>query len=230
MTTLLIALALLAFLLWVPSTLEMAAAYRFVPVLERWPALAAEACPALSIVVPALNEAETVEPALRSLLALDYPRLEIIAVNDRSTDATGEILDRLAAEDARLRVVHVTDLPEGWLGKNHALHVGSAAASGEWLLFADADVVYAPDALRRAMALALARGSDHLVALPRILVEGFWEKTFVGFFMVMFSFRFRTWQAAWRRGYGYVGVGAFNMVRAAVYRALGGHAALRMEV
>lgn len=223
-------LAVIAFLFWAPSAVEMALGYLRVPLLEKVDPLPEAECPRLSIVVPACNEEETIEPAMRSLLRLDYPGLEIIAVNDRSTDHTGAILARLASEDSRLRVIDLKSLPDGWLGKNHALQVGSDAAAGEWLLFTDADVVYAPDALRRVMALALARGCDHLVAMPRLLLHGFGERAFVSFFMVIFSFRFRTWQASWRSGWGYVGVGAFNLVRAASYREMGGHHALRLEV
>jgi hypothetical protein len=230
MDTVLLVLAAIGFLFWVPSALEMALGFRRVPLLDREEPLADDACPTLSIVVPACNEAETVEPAMRSLLAVEYPRLEIVAVDDRSTDATGAILDRLAAEDARLRVVHLTELPPGWLGKNHALMRGSEAVTGEWLLFTDADVVYQPDALRRAVGLAVREGCDHLVVYPHMVLEGFWERTFVGFFMVMFNFRFRTWQAAWKRAPGYVGVGAFSMLRTRLYRELGGHQKLRMEV
>src|SRR2546423_821839 len=135
--------------------------------------------PPLSVVVPALNEEATVEAAMRTLLALDYPDLEIIGVDDRSTDETGAILDRLAAEDARLRVTHVRELPPGWLGKNHALHVGSAVARGEWILFTDADVHFERDALRRAVRYAVYRRLDHLVVVPQVLLAGFWETLFV---------------------------------------------------
>src|SRR6185436_11647222 len=97
------------------------------------------AAPLVSLVVAARDEERNVESAARSLLAQTYPALEIIAVDDRSTDRTGAILDGLAAVQPRLRVVHVTELPTGWLGKNHALSFGAAAARGDWLLFADAD-------------------------------------------------------------------------------------------
>ncbi|HEU4754359.1 MAG TPA: glycosyltransferase family 2 protein, partial [Armatimonadota bacterium] len=186
--------------------------------------------PTLSVIVPACNEEETVEPAMRSLLGLDYPGLEIVAVDDRSTDRTGEILERLAAENTRLRVLHLCELPPGWLGKNHALLRGSEQASGEWLLFTDADVHFAPDSLRRAAAVARSQQCDHLVAFPRVVTETFWERSFVSLFLVLFNFRFRCWQASWKWAPGYTGVGAFNMVRAEAYRRVGGHAPLRMEV
>src|SRR5262249_46544493 len=107
--------------------------------------------PAASIVVAARNEEAGVEPALRSLLALDYPALEVIAIDDRSTDATPQIMDRVAAGDTRLRVLHVAELPAGWLGKNHALHQGAKLARGEYNLFTDADVVLEPSVLKRAI-------------------------------------------------------------------------------
>ena len=103
---------------------------------------------------------------MRSLLALDYPRLEVIALNDRSTDATGAILDRIAAEDARLQVIHIAQLPEGWLGKNHALHVGAQRATGDFLLFTDADVVFERRALRQAVAHCVRHDLDHLGVMP----------------------------------------------------------------
>src|SRR5207249_4849680 len=109
--------------------------------------------------------------ALASLLALDYPRLELIVVEDRSTDETGTILDRLAAAHPRLRVIHLTELPAGWLGKNHALHVGSQVAAGEWLLFTDADVLYRSKALRRVMTWASRSGTEHVVVLPQMTVR-----------------------------------------------------------
>src|SRR6185503_9934014 len=122
--------------------------------------------PKISIVVAARDEAKSIERAARSLLALDWPDLEIVLVDDRSTDGTGAILDRLAREDRRLRVVHVTTLPPGWLGKNHALQLGADAAQGGWLLFTDGDVLFHPDTLRQAVAYANARQLDHLTVGP----------------------------------------------------------------
>ena len=222
-------LAVIAFIGWVPNTLEMIVGFLYMPLLPKVPPLPHEQCPLLSIVVPACNEAETLEPAMRSLLALDYPRLEIIAVNDRSTDDTGKILNRIAAGNSKLRVEHIDELPEGWLGKNHALQRGAGLASGEWILFTDADIVYESDALRRAMAVALEKKCDHLVALPRMMLDGFWEKALVSLFSILFNFMYRPWQTTWRKS-AYVGVGAFGMVRTDVYRKLEGHKVLRMEV
>ena len=185
--------------------------------------------PTLSILVPACNEAATIEPAMKSLLALDYPCLEIVAVDDRSTDETGRILDRLAARNPRLRVVHLTTLPEGWLGKNHALQVAGEEATGDWLLFTDADVVYKRSALRRSVAYAEAHGIDHLAVSPHCESHGFWERLFLSYFSLMYSFRFRIWEVEDPRKSAYVGFGAFNLVRTTAYQRIGAHHALAME-
>lgn len=198
--------------------------------LNRAPADGEETLPRLSIVVPARNEEATVEGAMRTLLGLEYPDLEIIAVNDRSTDRTGAILAALAAGDPRLRVVHVRDLPPGWIGKNHALHLGAREARGEYLLFTDADVYFEPTALRRAVRAAIRAKLDHLVLLPAVALEGFWEKALVTYFAVAFQFAFLPWKIADPKSKAYVGVGAFNLVRAEAYRRAGGHAALPMDV
>src|SRR6185369_2740694 len=105
-----------------------------------------------SVVVPACNEARTIERALTSLLAQDYPDLEIVLVDDRSSDETGAIIEHLAASDRRISAIHVRELPAGWLGKVHALQRGLERARGELVLFTDADIHFAPGALRRAVA------------------------------------------------------------------------------
>lgn len=183
--------------------------------------------PRLSVIIPALNEADTIEPALRSLLAADYPQLELIAVDDRSTDATGAILDQLAAEDGRLKVLHVHALPRGWLGKNHALHLGARQAGGEYLLFTDADVVFAPAALRQGLGYAVREQLDHLAVLPEIQAEPPLLRMLLLQFMAGFFARYRPWRVR-REKARFVGVGAFNLVRRAVYERIGGHGDLAM--
>ncbi len=220
----------ISLLAWLLPLLELWRASRRGLILSRVSPDGPEPLPRLSVVVPALNEEETVERAMRTLLALDYPDLEIIAVNDRSADRTGEILDRLAAENPRLRVTHVRELPPGWLGKNHALHLGSQAATGAFILFTDADVHFDPTALRRAVRHCMARQLDFLTLYPECILKGFWETLSVTFFGFAFALRFRPWKVADPRSRAYVGIGAFNLVRADAYRRMGGHAALPMEV
>ncbi|HET7230304.1 MAG TPA: glycosyltransferase family 2 protein [Longimicrobium sp.] len=185
--------------------------------------------PVASIVFAARNEARGIEQALQSLLRLDYPRLEIIGVNDRSEDATGEILERMAAMDPRLAVVHVAELPPGWLGKNHALHLGAARARGELILFTDADIVMMPDTLRLAASYLLRERLDHLTAGPHVDMQGLVLKTFGVFFGVMFTVFSQPWKARDPRSPKHVGIGAFNLVRADTYRRIGGHQPIRLR-
>jgi glycosyltransferase involved in cell wall biosynthesis len=164
--SLLIAAAIL--LGWLFIGQEIFRGLRRVRWLARLPLPATGTWPRVSVVFAALNEAATLGAAVPTMLALDYPDWELIAVNDRSEDATRAILDQLAQTDSRLKVVHVTALPEGWLGKNHALADGAEAATGEWILFTDADIHFQPDALRRAVAYARAQTLDHLAAVPSL--------------------------------------------------------------
>jgi len=185
--------------------------------------------PSVSLIAPARNEARNIERAVRSLMTLDYPNLEITLVNDRSTDGTGAILDRLAAEFPRLNVVHVAELPAGWLGKNHALQLGADRSHGEWLLFTDADIVYEPTTLRRAIAYCLAGDIDHLAATPDVHMPSWLLTSFVVTFSIYFSIFVRIWAIRNPRSTAHVGIGAFNLVRAATYRAIGGHHPIRMR-
>ncbi len=185
--------------------------------------------PSLSVIVPARNEAHVIEPALRSIIALEYPRLEVVVIDDRSEDDTGAIVDRLSAEFPALQVVHVRELPPGWLGKTHALHVGASRAKGEYLLFSDADVHYEPTALQRAVAFCLDRRLDHVTIFPDLpLRSAFLQSGSLGGFLGLLML-FRPWKARESGRHG-LGIGAFNLVRAATYRGAGGHAAIAMEV
>ena len=189
--------------------------------------------PRVSIIVPACNEEEDIEQGLSGLLALDYDNYEVIAVNDRSTDRTGEIMDRVATSPAahgRLRVVHVTELPPGWLGKTHAMWSAGQQAGGDWLLFTDADVLFKPEVLRRALAYAESENADHVVVFPRIIMKRPGEKMMIAFFQTLFTFGHRPWRVADPDTKDHMGVGAFNLVRRTAYEAVGTYKALRMEV
>jgi cellulose synthase/poly-beta-1,6-N-acetylglucosamine synthase-like glycosyltransferase len=193
------------------------------PVAERpWPRV--------SIVVACRNEEAEVRRAVSSLLAQDYPAYEVVAVDDRSEDATGAILRDVGAQHPGLRVVRVDELPDGWLGKTNALHQGAARASGDWLLFTDADVVFAPHALRRAMAWALGDGLGHAVALPHFIAPGFLERSFVSLFAMFLLLHLRVDQLGRAGSRAHIGLGAFNLVRRDAYLSIGGHERLRMEI
>ena len=188
-----------------------------------------ESWPTVSLIVPARNEQRDIEEALRSLLKLDYPALEIIVINDRSSDRTGEILAKLADQFPDLLVVHVTELPEGWLGKNHALYLGAERAHGELLLFTDADVVMNPSSLRRAVGYFLDRQVDHLTMTPILHMPSTLLEAFVVTFTIFFSAYFRPWKVRDPNSNAHVGIGAFNLIRSSTYRDIGTHEAIRMR-
>ncbi len=189
--------------------------------------------PFLSIIVPACNEEDHIQATLERLLRLDYQKYEVIAVNDRSTDRTGEVMDRVAStSDPKkiLKIIHVETLPSGWLGKVHAMWSAAEQARGDWLLFTDADVLFKPDAPRRAIAYAEAERADHLVLFPRMIMKHAGERMMIAFFQTLFVFGHRPWKVADPKAKDHMGVGAFNMVRRQVYVELGTYKTLRLEV
>jgi glycosyltransferase involved in cell wall biosynthesis len=187
-------------------------------------------CPRISLLLAARDEEEKLPAALASLTQLDYPDLEIIAVDDRSTDATPRILDEFASAQARFRVVHVAELPAGWLGKPHALQKAYEASSGEWLVFTDADVRFAPDVLRRAATMAREKKFDHLSLFCDVEMHGFWETVLITFFGLAFHIATDPYHVPNPSSPSYVGVGAFQMLQRSAYEASGMHKRLAMEV
>ena len=185
--------------------------------------------PLLSVVVPARDEASAIGRAVGSLLAQDYPDLEIIVVDDRSSDATGAVVGELAAKDARVGMIRVEELPPGWLGKNHALWRGAQRASGEWLLFTDADIVFAGGALRRAVGYAVTEGLDHLTLAPRLVARGIPLRAFVAFFAYAFVALWGAYLANDPKSTRGVGIGAFNLVRRSAYERIGTMRALSLR-
>ncbi len=192
------------------------------PMPERWPSLA--------VVIAARDEADTLEPALRSLLGQDYPDLRVVLVDDRSTDGTGEIADAVAATSRRLEVVHVRELPEEWLGKVYALAQGAERVESDWLLFTDADIHFAPGALRKAVAFAEARPVDHLAAAPDLLAPNALMDAMIQAFLRSFSVCLRLWAVEDPKSRAFAGVGAFNLVRRSALEQTPGFEWLRLEV
>ena len=185
--------------------------------------------PSVSIVVAARNEERNIRAALQSLLDLDYPHLQLILVNDRSEDRTGDIIDEMKTGDPRLEILHLRELPKGWLGKNHALWQGSLKANGELLLFTDADVVMVPDTLLRAVSYFQAEQLDHLAATP----EARMPSLFLNMFGVTFGFFFgiftRPWKAPDPKSACHIGICAFNLVKAESYLQSGGHKTIALR-
>lgn len=184
--------------------------------------------PRVSVVVPARDEGHKIEVGLKSLLASEYPNFEIIAIDDRSRDETGPIMDRLAGQ--HLRVIHITDLPEGWLGKNHVLQVGAQQSTGEWLLFSDGDVVHDPLTLRRAVRFAVAHGIDHLPLFPDIEAGGLLEAAFVACFGLIFAAGTQPYLIPTRWPRAYCGVGAYNLVRRSALERAGGFEPIKLDI
>ncbi|HET7150720.1 MAG TPA: glycosyltransferase [Candidatus Acidoferrum sp.] len=217
-------------LFWLTHGLRVAYGAGRLPWLKDFaPAMDAD-CPRVSVLFAARDEEEKLPAALATLMAIDYPGLEVVAVDDRSSDATGRILDEFAKTHARLRVVHVTELPSGWLGKPHALQKAYEVSTGEWLLFTDADVRFRPDALRRAVALAKQRKLDHLTLLADVEMSGFWETVLLTFFGMAFHLGNNPGGVSDPDSRAYVGVGAFQLMSRAAYEAGGTHRRLAMEV
>ncbi|MGH9681320.1 MAG: glycosyltransferase [Candidatus Acidiferrales bacterium] len=186
--------------------------------------------PFLSVIFAARDEEEKLAAALSTMLAQDYPNFEVIAVNDRSEDQTSSILHEFERTSQRLIVIDLARLPEGWLGKPHALVAGYEQSHGEWLVFTDADVHFAPDVLRRALALAEDHKWDHMSLLAAVEMRGFWEITAISYFGLGFVFGNEPWLASDPRSGKYVGIGAFQLVRRTAYEKCGGHRRLRMDV
>ncbi len=228
-------LGILLAVLWVWRVADAAAGMRTIIDIASpgWDQKPAQHAPRISIIVPARDEEDQVESALRSLLSLEYHNYEVIAINDRSADRTGELMEHVAREhDKRhkLKVVHLTDLPVGWLGKPHAMLKGVEQATGDWLLFTDADIVFRPDALRRAMAYVEQSSADHLVIFPTHVDWSISKKIMLAGFNMLFVFGHRPWKTADPKSRDHMGVGAFNLVKRSVYDAVGGVEQLRMEI
>ncbi len=186
--------------------------------------------PRLSVIVPARNEAATIRPAVDSLLRQDYPALELVLIDDRSTDETGRIIAEVAQTNPdRVHPISIGRLPPGWLGKNHALWTGAQQASGDWLLFTDADIVFEPTCFHRAVTYAEISGADHLTLTPRVLAQGYWLRAFVAFFVYAFLTSERPYLAEDPKSKTGLGLGAFNLIRRAAYDTIGGHAAISLR-
>jgi glycosyltransferase involved in cell wall biosynthesis len=215
---------------WVFHGLRVAYGSLHLPWIKDFASAEDADCPRISLLFAARDEEEKLPAALVTLAAIDYPHLEIVAVDDRSQDSTGRILDDFAGWHRRLRVVHVNGLPPGWLGKPHALQKAYENSAGDWLLFTDADVRFAPDVLRRAVTLAKQRDLDHLTLFGDVEMVGFWEKVLITFFGLAFHIATDPYRVSNPHSRAYVGVGAFQLIKRSAYEGCGTHSRLAMEV
>jgi glycosyltransferase involved in cell wall biosynthesis len=225
----LVLFGLIAFF-WLTHGLRVAYGASKLPWLKDFSPAGDADCPRISLLFAARDEEEKLPAALATHMEIDYPNLEVIAVDDRSKDATGRILDECAATNPRLRVVHITELPPGWLGKPYALQKGFEVSTSDWLLFTDADVRFERDALRRAITLAKQRKLDHLTLFGDVEMTGFWEKVLIPFFALAFQIASDPHRVSNPHSHFYVGVGAFQLLKRSAYEASGTHRRLAMEV
>ena len=222
-------LAIFSLLLTVVFTLEAALGMRRMMTLDNVPPLQQENVPKVSVIIPACNEAATIEPALKSILELDYTDLEVIAINDRSVDRTGTVLAQMQKKYPDLQIYDISELPEGWLGKNHALQYGAERARGEYLLFTDADIIMEKSSLARAMRHMLENGLDHMSMFFKSIAPGGLLNALIldagGGLMLLL----KPWKAKDPKSKRYMGIGAFNLVKSDVYKAIDGHRTIAMH-
>jgi hypothetical protein len=226
----LLVLMALAALFWIFSGFRVVRGLFGIPWMKDFAPAGDDDCPRISMLFAARDEEEKLPAALATLAKIDYPNLEIVAVDDRSGDATRRILDDFARAHLHARVVHVSELPAGWLGKPHALQKAYEASSGEWLLFTDADVQFAADSLRRAVAIVRSRAADHLTLFGDVVMVGFWETALLTFFGLAMHIGNEPHRVSDPNSRAYIGVGAFQLIRRSAYEAIGTHRRLAMEV
>jgi glycosyltransferase involved in cell wall biosynthesis len=220
-------------LLWLSKSIAAAFGIPRIPnLLDPQRDQSPQTTPSITVIVPARNEATDIAATLHSLLAQDYPNLQIIAVDDRGTDDTGNIIDTIATQHPeKLRALHVTELPEGWLGKTHAMALAARNAPTDYLLFTDADVLFHPTTIRLALSNAIASRADHFVLVPTTIIHRWDEAAILGFFQIFSLWGARPWRIADPKcKRDAVGIGAFNLLRREAYIEIGGFESLRMEI
>jgi GT2 family glycosyltransferase len=201
--------------------------------LNENPAHQPTSSPQITVIVPARNEEQAIEQTLLSLLAQEGITIEILAVDDRSTDKTGEIMDRIAAEalaqGKSIGVIHIKELPAGWMGKTHAMALAARQATSPWLLFTDGDILFREDCLRRVISYA-EREADHLILFPTLIHKTPGERMMLSAFQALSFLSQRPWKVSDPKSRECIGIGAFNLIRSDVYRSIGGYEGHRMEV
>lgn len=227
--TLLFWLALIILLLTIAMSLEVAIGMGRMTNIRDVRPMQQEDIPRVSVIIPACNEADSIEPALQSVLELDYANLEIIVVNDRSTDNTDAVLERMKNRYPNIILHNISELPKGWMGKSHALHSGAEQAHGDYFLFTDADIIMEKTTLSRAMHHMLDNNLDHMSMFFGSITQGGLLNALImetgGSLMLLF----KPWKAKDKKSKKYMGVGSFNLVKASAYKAIEGHSALAMH-
>lgn len=184
--------------------------------------------PSIAVIIAVRDEEAELQTALTSICELNYSAIQVIVVDDRSRDQSAQIINNLSEKYPQIKLQSVAALPPGWLGKTHALHVGYQKATAAWLLFTDADVVFQPEALKKAINYAIEKDLDHLTILPEVKSRSQWLNGILFTFQLMLEIKLRPWLASNRRSSASIGVGAFNLVRKTAYEQIGGHQSIKM--
>lgn len=229
MESALLVIAMVTLIYLIFTLIESILGYHQIKNLSHQTTLPTKQLPSVSIILSALNEEEHIADTIHSLMQLDYPSLEIIVINDRSTDHTPIILKHLAETYSQLKVIDIHHLPPNWLGKNHALYVGAQAACGEWLLFTDADVRMKKHTLSKALSYVLQEKLDHLTIHEHHLRKTFWLKIVLLGNYIAYSISVKPWRIRFVRSKKSLGHGAFNLVNHNVYDACLGHKSIAMS-
>ena len=186
--------------------------------------------PLISVCIPARNEERNIRPCVEGILAQDYPNIEVIVLDDRSTDSTPQLLADIASHDSRLHPISGSDLPAGWAGKPHALHQASASARSEWLCFVDADTFLEPEALSSCYIKALETNADMFTIMTFQILGSFWEKAVLPLVMTALSVGFSPRKVNDPKKKDAIANGQFIMVKRSVYNAIGGHESVKNSI
>lgn len=187
------------------------------------------ASPLITVVIPARNEGDNLKACLDSLEKQTYKNIEVLLVNDRSSDNTGKLMSDYAQKNSGWRYLEITELPLNWLGKNHAMYMAALQAKGDYIVFSDGDILFAPPTLQIAADAALFHNLDLLVLTPRFITRGFFLAAMQSFFAIILLSKLKLGRVGKSPKY-YVGAGAFNMVKRSHYLSFDGHKKLRLEL
>lgn len=221
--------AVVVLLFWLCLTLYLGYGRSRMQYLKAIPVNTPFAEPSVVIIIAVRNEETHLAQALQSVTQLQYSRYRILIINDRSTDGTAAILKTFEKQHPHISVQHITELPAGWLGKNHALYTGYQASTEAWMLFADADVVFEPYTLQKAMRYCTQNNLDHLTVLPQVQSRSTWLNSMLATFLILLEIRQRPWDVQNPKSKASLGVGAFNLVRRTAYEKAGTHTAIALR-
>jgi len=230
MNTLLSILVTVSLFIWTYQLYALIRSVKSVKLIDKFQYKPLTDPPKVSVIMTACNEEASIGKALASRLSDSYPNIEFIIVNDRSTDRTLEIVKETVGEDERVKVIDITELPEGWLGKLNALQKGVEVSTGEWLLFSDADIVVLDGVMEQVMAHAVVNDLHHVAMLPSFSPISFFADAGVSAIIRTVVFGSQPWKIGKKDSDWATGSGSFNLVKRSMLEKIGGFEVLKMEV